>query len=152
MHRPVDEHTRNSRRVCSLVCARTRAASSEQGGSDERAAASAAAPRAGGRAGGRAAAAAAAAAAAHHLTHGADAARVVDDALLLVTQDLVCLGDLTELLLRLRVPLVLVGVVLHRQLAVCLLDLAVARLGLQAYPLIQVDLRVRGESGSVRMG
>jgi len=48
---------------------------------------------------------------------------VVEGPLLLVAQDLIGLAQLLELLLGLLVPLVLVGVVLDRELAVGLLDL-----------------------------
>jgi len=62
---------------------------------------------------------------------------VVEDALLLVAQDLIRLRDLAELLL---VPGVLVRVILHAEFAEGGLDLAVRRLRLEVEPLIQIDL------------
>jgi hypothetical protein len=63
---------------------------------------------------------------------GLVAEAVVLGALLGVLQDVVGLGRLAELLGRLRVLGVAVGVVLHRQLAVGLLDLGLA--GLRSIP------------------
>ncbi len=76
--------------------------------------------------------------------HARMAHLIVDAAALFVAEDLVGLGGLLELVLRLFVAGVLVGVVLECELAVRLLDLVLARPALDAQNLVVVSLAHRG--------